>query len=172
MGKDWNGNSKSIYTTLGASNHVEDERADNDYYATEPKAVEMLCELEKFAPDIWEPCCGEGHISEVLRNNGYNVISTDLVNRGYGHGGVNFLAADVCPLEDVDIITNPPYSMAQEMVEHALSLIKDGHKVAMFLKLQFLEGKKRGIMFEKYPPKYVYVSRNRLLCAKMVTLKV
>ena len=64
--KDWNGNSKSIYTTLGASNHVDEERQENDYYATHPKAVEMLCDLETFSKDILEPCCGEGHISKVL----------------------------------------------------------------------------------------------------------
>jgi hypothetical protein len=43
--KDWNGNTKSIYVTLGASNHVEEEREENDYYATHPKAIEMLLEL-------------------------------------------------------------------------------------------------------------------------------
>ena len=34
MGKDWTGNGKSIFTTLGASNHTEKEREINDYYAT------------------------------------------------------------------------------------------------------------------------------------------
>lgn len=36
----------------------------------------------------------------------------------------------------------------------------------MFLKLTFLEGKGRKELFEKYPPKVVYVSRSRILCAK------
>jgi hypothetical protein len=35
----------------------------------------------------------------------------------------------------------------------------------MFLKIQFLEGKKRKILFEKFPPKTVYVSSSRILCA-------
>ena len=64
-----------------------------------------------------------------------------------------------------DIITNPPYSKAQEFVEHALEIIEDGRKVAMFLKIQFLEGKARRALFDKFPPKVVYVSSRRLVCA-------
>ena len=68
--KDWSGNSNSIYKTLGASNHTEKEREGNDYYATEPKAVMLLLEQEKFSQWVWECACGEGHISEVLKANG------------------------------------------------------------------------------------------------------
>lgn len=52
---DWTGNKNSIYMTLGASNHTAKEREENDYYATEPAAVELLLELEKFSHYIWEP---------------------------------------------------------------------------------------------------------------------
>ena len=64
-----------------------------------------------------------------------------------------------------DIITNPPYKYAQEFVEHALSLIPEGNRVAMFLKLTFLESKNRRAMFELTPPRYIYVSSSRLQCA-------
>ena len=50
--KDWMGNSNSIYKTLGASNHTDKERENDDYYATEPKATELLLSLEKFSPNI------------------------------------------------------------------------------------------------------------------------
>ena len=59
---------------------------------------------------------------------------------------------------DGDILTNPPYKYAKEFIEHAMTIIPDGRKVFMFLKLQFLEGKARGELFKKYPPRYVYVS--------------
>ena len=65
-----------------------------------------------------------------------------------------------------DIVTNPPYKYAKEFAEHALELLPDGGKCAMFLKLQFLEGKARRKLFEKYPPRTVYVSSSRLHCAK------
>ena len=64
-----------------------------------------------------------------------------------------------------DIITNPPYRYAKEFVEKAMSIIPKGHKVAMFLKLTFLEGKARKEMFRVIPPKIVYVSSSRLKCA-------
>lgn len=162
--KDWTGNSKSVHSILGASNHSETEREQHDYYATPPIATELLCKLEVFSKDILEPCCGEGHIAKVLEKNGYNVESMDLIDRGFGKGGVDFLKYNEAV--DKDIITNPPYSMAQEFVEHAMKIITDGHKVAMFLKLSFLEGKDRRKMFEKYPPKTVWVSSSRLGCAK------
>lgn len=164
MNKDWIGNSKAIYSCHGASNHSDTEREIHDYYATPPKATELLCKLEVFSKDIWEPCCGEGHISKVLQNHGYNVKSTDLVDRGFGQGGIDFLQCNKAVNQD--IVSNPPYSMAAEFVEHAMDIITDGHKVAMFLKLTFLEGQGRRALFKKYPPKTVWVSVSRLGCAK------
>lgn len=162
--KDWVGNSNSIYKTLGASNHTDKERQSEDFYATEPKAAELLLELEDFDENIWECACGEGDLAKVFVKAGHNVLATDLIDRGYGTGGVDFLECD--EVFDGDIITNPPYKYAKEFVEKALELVPDGHKVAMFLKLQFLEGKARRGLFEKYPPKTVYVASGRLLCAK------
>lgn len=165
MQKDWTGNKNSIYKTLGASNHTEKQRETNDYYATEPKATELLCELETFSNLIWEPACGEGHISKVLINRGYTVISSDLINRGYiGTVELDFLKCN--EKFNGDIITNPPYKYAKQFVERALDVVTDDHKVAMFLKLQFLEGKSRKELFENHPPEKIYVSSGRLLCAK------
>lgn len=162
--KDWTGNSNSIYKTLGASNHTDKERENDDYYATEPKATELLLSLEKFSPNIWECACGGGHMAKVLKENGYEVKATDLIYRGYGEGNIDFLKC-IAPFAG-DIITNPPYKYATEFIYKALELIPAGNKVAMFLKIQFLEGKKRKKLFEKYPPKTIYVSSSRLLCAK------
>lgn len=161
--KDWTGNSRSTFAALAASNHAQNERETNDYYATEPKALELLLEQESFDPFVWECACGEGHLSEVLRQHSYIVHSTDLIDRGYGVGGVDFLK-ETAPFNG-DIITNPPYKFAQEFVEHALSLIPTGNKVAMFLKLTFLEGQGRRKMFEMHPPRRVYVASGRLKCA-------
>lgn len=73
-----------VYTSIGASNHSEGEREPNDYYATEPRAVELLTEIEDIKKVVFEPCCGEGHISKVLWNKGHLVYSSDLINRGFG----------------------------------------------------------------------------------------
>ena len=168
--KDWTGNSKAIFSCHGASNHSETERQKEDYYATPPMATELLCKLERFSADILEPCCGEGHISKILEKYGYNVESFDLIDRGFGEGGVDFLQYN--EVVDKDIITNPPYALAAEFVEHAMDIVKEGHKVAMFLKLTFLEGQGRRGLFKKYPPKTIWVSVSRLGCAKNGEFKI
>lgn len=165
MTKDWTGNKAATFVTLAASNHSKGEREENDYYATDPKAVSMLLSVEKFHPYIWECACGEGHISEELKKNGYNVWSTDLIDRGYGDIK-DFFSFDASLRDDMDIITNPPYKYAQEFVEHAMDLVQEGCKVAMLLKIQFLEGRSRNELFKKYPPEKVYVFSSRVNCAK------
>ena len=159
--RDWVGNSSIRNCNVRSS----DAEA-HDYYATEPKATELLLEKEKFFGTIWEPACGEGHISNVLVENGYEVHSSDLVDRGYGFGGFDFLSYNSEHELNCDIVTNPPYKYAKEFVEKALELVAPGRKVAMFLKLTFLEGKARREMYRKIPPKTVYVSSARLQCGK------
>lgn len=162
--KDWTGNAKSIFVTNGASNHSTGEREDNDFYATEPKALELLLDIEEFDPYIWECACGKGHLSGVLKKRGYIVKSTDLIDRGYGEGNVDFLQTH--EIHNGDIITNPPYKYAQQFVEHALEIIPEGNRVAMFLKLTFLESINRRELFNRCPPELIYVSSRRLQCAK------
>jgi hypothetical protein len=162
--KDWVGNSSIRNCNLRSK-----EAEKHDYYATEPKAVELLLQNETFSKYVWECACGEGHISEVLKAHGYKVHSTDLIDRGYGIGGVDFLKVtkkDIANDYSRDIITNPPYKYAKEFVEHALDISMDTTKIAMFLKLTFLEGQSRRELFRKYPPKTVYVSSARLQCGK------
>lgn len=150
MAKDWKGGSASTFKTIGASNHCDHDRQAEDYYATEPAATDWLCKLEEFKSPILEPSCGEGHISKRLMAHGYDVVSRDLVDRGFGEVA-DFLYMNNEKWEG-DIITNPPYAFAQEFVEQALKMIQPGRKVAMFLKLTFLEGKKRRPLFQNAPP--------------------
>ena len=161
MTKDWTGNKATTFAVLGASNHSSLTREVNVYYATDPKAVELLLEKEKFSINLLEPSCGEGHISNVLSEHGYNVTSSDLISRGFGN------TQDFFDYKyfNGDIITNPPYKVALDFVKHSLEIIPDGNKVAMFLKIQFLESKSRRIFFDEFPPKKIYVASSRLICA-------
>lgn len=120
--KDWTGNKVSVYKTLAASNHSSSEREKNDFYATDPKAIDLLLEKEKFSDLIWEPACGQGHLSKRLEQNGYEVLSTDLIDRGFGIAGVNFLNQGSAPA-GCDIITNPPYKFAVDFTIRALNLL-------------------------------------------------
>lgn len=103
-------------------------------------------------------------MSKVLEVKKYNVKSTDLINRGYGTGNVNFLTQK--EIFKGDIITNPPYKYANEFILHALSLVEKKSKVAMFLPVRFLSGKKRAEIFKEFPPKIIYVASSRINCAK------
>lgn len=165
--KEWTGNSKSIFATHGASSHSDKERVHLDYYATDPDTVRELLKRESFSCDVIEPACGGGHISNTLEEAGYNVLSFDIVNRGYPKQEMEMDFLNWAPSygkNTRDIITNPPYSMAREFVEHALNISVDTTKVAMFLKLTFLEGKNRRELFDVHPPKTVYVLRSRVDC--------
>jgi hypothetical protein len=155
-------NLKEMYLT-GSS---EKERESDDFYRTPTFATEKLLELEKFEGIIWEPACGDGAISEVLISNGYkNVLSSDIANRGYGETGLDFLDEKDPFVEHLakranTIITNPPYKFAQEFIEKSLRIVDK--KVAMLLKLNFLEGQKRYQFFKSTPLKSVYVFSKRL----------
>lgn len=167
--KDWKGNKNSIYTTLGASNHTSEERECNDYYATDPIAIDKLLKRESLNKKLLEVSAGEGHLAEKLKMYGYDVITNDIVERNYKLDyRLDFLSGGgTLPLEDRDIITNPPYKYAKEFVLKALDIISEGRKVYMFLKVTFLEGKARyNDLFSKYPPKAIYVFSERVMCAK------
>ena len=152
---------------LGVNPNVE--RQKEDFYATEPSAVELFIEKlridgEKISNVILEPSCGQGHISKVFQSYGYTVRSTDLIDRGYGIGGIDFLQVSDKWLGD--IITNPPFNLAEKFVEKGMELLEEGNRLYLFLKIQFLEGQKRKELFKKYPPKYVYCYSARQKCAR------
>ena len=62
--QDSKSNRKSVFATLGASDHSDGERAYRDLYCTHPSAVESLLKVETFSRDIWEPAAGLLHISK------------------------------------------------------------------------------------------------------------
>lgn len=152
--KDWTGNKKSTFVTLGASNHTDKEREKNDFYATQPEAINKLVgAIKSMLPKkVWECACGTGCLSERLKEFGYDVVSSDLIDRGYGDIA-DFLKATEMPTDCNCIITNPPYKYATEFVKHSLELLKKGGLCAMFLKTTFLEGQKRyDEIFSTTPP--------------------
>lgn len=131
-------------------------REKNDFYATPQESTEKLLNVVTFRGKIYEPCCGQGHISKVLIKHGYKVFSSDLVDRGYGTPRVDFLMETQ---KHDNIVTNPPFKNALEFAERALELSR--YKVALLLKLSFLEGVARRNFFRSYPPEKVWVFSQR-----------
>ena len=156
-----------MYLSILAQNGISRTaiRETNDYYATHPKAMEELLKYESFNENIWECACGEGNLSEVLKSHGYNVFSSDLVDRGYQDELLDFLS-NVREFEG-DIITNPPFKYTTQFILKSLEAIPEGNKVAMFLKINYLSGKARyREIYSKFPPQRVYVFSGRVACSK------
>lgn len=138
------------------------KRQERDYYATSPEATRLLLKAEKFNCKILEPCCGEGSISRVLEAKGYDVISTDLYDYGYGMAGVDFLDISNPIIEaqrgEVDIVTNLPYSNAVAMLMRALNICRN--KVAVLFPITYLP------KFYFCPPTKIYLFPRRIAIAK------
>ena len=155
----------SDFTTIGASAHATEERQENDFYATDPKALEVfLDEVGLPLGNVWECACGEGHLARVLQERRMLGRASDLFDRGYGETGINFY--EQIQEWNGDILTNPPYSDAVEFCKHALQLVPTGRFVVMLMRIQFLEGQRRKPFLLSNPLRYVYVSSSRLLLAK------
>lgn len=141
------------------SGQLDYARVDGDYYPTPPENVNCL---HKFFPldnfRIWEPACGQGHLSKRLAKFSKGVSSSDLYDRGYGTPGLDFLKTFKLPrIIDWDdprpaIITNPPYlgDLPEQFIRHALQLTQPrGGAVAMFLRNEYdMSSEDRPDLFE------------------------
>lgn len=149
---------------LGTSNIAKKDRAEQDYYATDPKAVHDLLENEILSKHIIEPSVGGGHIAHTLQNAGHTVTGLDITHRGFEGTIVQDWLSYGKPI-CCDIVMNPPYSAAQAHIEHGLDLLQEGNKLCAFLKIQFLESQARKSLFDKYKPARIYVYGTRMCCA-------
>jgi len=149
------------YNLNGAFKPTTKRRADldgPDFFPTPAWATHALVENECFNGTIWECACGDGAMAHVLEEAGYKVRATDLYGRGHGETGVDFLKAT----RKVDnIVTNPPYNVAEAFVAQGLKLAR--HKFALLLRLAFLEGANRAnTIFLKHPPARVWIFSERI----------
>jgi len=135
------------------------DRDKNDAYFTPPETVKEFLAVQDVLTkgmSIWEPACGNGNISKELICQGYVVHSTDLNNFGFGLAGVDFLNTN---MQTDAIITNPPFTYAEEFITHALT---QAPIVIMLLRLSFLEGQKRSRgLWRSHPPHRVMICGRR-----------
>lgn len=137
--------------------HALDQRKD-DFYETPTEATLALLRSEPMPQILWEPACGKGAISRVLAKHGHQVISTDLVDRGYGEAGVDFLMEQAAPPGVGAIVTNPPFKLADEFVRHGLRLVPS---VIMLLRWAYAEGVSRSDIIDEHLIR-VWLGRERL----------
>lgn len=140
------------------------ERIDSDFYPTPKDVTIALMEFLKSVdsplfnlfwsighPSIWEPACGDGAISDVLKDYFPRVISSDLRETGYQDFIFDFANGDQKTQYDA-IITNPPFNLAETFIRRSL---KQTNHVALLLKTQYWHASKRTKLFKDHPPAYV-----------------
>ncbi len=143
---------------------THEDRAEHDYYATPPQEINNILQYEKLSEYILDPCCGEGHMAEPLKKYYHAIKTTDLIDRGYGEPGLDFLSREYPYTTPSTIIMNPPFKLITEFTIKAIRLAP---KVVLFARLQFLETIKRyKEIFSKTPPQRIYIYADRVNCAK------
>jgi hypothetical protein len=144
----------------------------NDLYSTHPESVRLFLDTFKPYPSahyFWEPAAGTGNISRVLSEYNFQHYDSDKFDYNYPLDDINdFLEYDIIPDNNItDLITNPPFKYAKDFVYkfHELFENKKGSWGIFYLKLLFLESKKRLQLFEKFPIKYIYIHSSRQGCS-------
>ncbi len=152
------------------------ERKGRDFYATPSRVTEALLRHVKFRGPVWEPCCGDGAMSKVLSAHGHEVVSTDIVDRGFGTPGVDFLACREVPGNCRSIVTNPPYGDTGSQIgqskssvamlgflQHAMTLTDSVQgQLALLVRLQWIAGKRAADMMSAGPFSAVIVLTKRI----------
>jgi hypothetical protein len=146
-------NAVSAARIIGGSNG---DRQAHDWYPSPPECTTSFLAVEgKYLKGmkILEPACGDGAISKILEDYGLDVVSTDLVYRGYGTGDVDFLWTTETECDA--IITNPPFNLSEQFITHALDNLKVKY-LALLVKSHYWHAKRRFPLFKRHPPAIIY----------------
>lgn len=114
-------------------------RHPEDFYV-EPEWVSgRLFEEEQFDGPLYDPACGLGRIVQSAKLAGLSCHGMDIRQRCEACvGQFDFLTTkDPWP----NIVSNPPFGIAEKFVAHALTLAE--RKVAMLLPANWVQGDKR-----------------------------
>ena len=152
------------------------DRVPQDFYPTPDWVTEALLKHATLRGPVWEPCCGDGAMARVLEAAGHKVVATDLVDRGFGRGDVDFFACSAFPPGCRSMITNPPYgdggellrpansaASLQRFVRHALDLtLRANGQLALLARFQWIAGKRAAALISSGPLSRVVVLTKRI----------
>ena len=131
-------------------------RQGRDFYATPNWVTEALIQHVSLRGPVWEPCCGDGAMATVLAAHGYEVVSSDIADRGFGTPGIDFLMCQSTLKGSRSIVTNPPYgdtgshkgqakssAAMLDFLRHALALTASVQgQLALLVRLQWIAGRR------------------------------
>lgn len=151
------------------------DRQSNDFYPTPDWVTRALLKHVALRGPVWEPCCGNGAMARVLERSGQKVVATDLIDRGFGRGGIDFYDCTAFPAGCRTLVTNPPYGDGgqkdrptdgrglQDFVRHALDLTTRANgQLALLVRFQWLAGKKAAALISSGPLSRVVVLTKRI----------
>ena len=140
------------------------DREPNDHYATPAWVTTALLRHVRLREAVWEPCCGTGAISHVLTAAGYDVVSSDIADYGFGTSGIDIFSANAMPDGCRSLVTNPPYGDATsggvrlsatamlDFVRHTLVLAEAVRgQVALLVRFQWIAGKRAAALLSSAP---------------------
>lgn len=147
------------------------QRIGSDFYATPiPVIKNFLNNYTLKYGDILEPSAGNGNFIKALREYNYQNHITAVEIRQEEFNGLRIIADNVL-IEDFltykpekyfkTIIGNPPYSIAQEFIEHCFEIADKDTEIIMLLRTAFLESKKRYDFWQMHPLNNLYVLSQR-----------
>jgi hypothetical protein len=115
-------------------------RDPHDWYVEPPECSAALFAVESFRGAIWDPACGLGRIVEQAEKAGLKSFGTDIVSRSDRCDlSVDFLQSHP-QIAFSNIVSNPPFILAEKFVEKSLGLVRKNGKVAMLLPLVWMAG--------------------------------
>jgi len=130
-------------------------RRPNDDYQTPPRAIDALLHHVRPFGRVLEPCRGSGNIYRALENCRPRVTLLDWCELAEGR---DFFDLEAPPRFYDWIVTNPPFSLAQEFIDRSLLLATN---VVMLLRLNFLESEVRREWWQTRLPTAIYVLSQR-----------
>ncbi len=146
------------------------KRKKQDFYATPFSTIYSLIKSHKIKGNyILEPCAGSGNISLFIKkfHPEYQIDQIEIRSeeeenlKSYGNVEItDFLKYHTNKRYDT-IITNPPYSIAREIIERCFLIAKKDTEIIMLLRLGFFESISRHYFWKLNPISKLYVLSNR-----------
>ena len=127
-----------------AEQHSQYVRAEDDWYVEPEWAVHILLNNLSLINGFHDPCCGLGTIPLAGRSHGIKTSGSDLRQRTPGWGCENFLTDT---RHYSNIVTNPPYKIALQIIKHALATTVPNGRVCALVQAKFLFSQKRMELF-------------------------
>jgi hypothetical protein len=133
-------------------------RANGELFDTPPDVTLAFMRWlgHRFPPQVWEPFAGKNALSDVMRATGRLVQCSDLAPRAPDIQERDFFGYDAVPAEPqmpCALISNPPFSRAEEIIRHAFRI--GVQQMALVLKATYWHAAGRSSLFREHRPSHL-----------------